>query len=369
MADRSPSPPTRRRVLLSGAAGLTALAAGCVGDSGDGSGDDGADDTDTDDQFETVQLGPTSERPFWAQADPDRPGVVSLYDSVDDIGRGRAMLDGEFEDEIEQFVDETEFETQRLLRIEAVGPNGCYDRLRLENLTVADGTVRGEATATTPEDHGECPQVVTYQRAFVRVDAPVDIAEFELTDGWGETATVRSDEQLRLDPDQLSGVVGPAGAPPAVPEPLACDLQRKAQVSDEDEIVRGNKPEEPAFALRVGQASYEYGDTATIQLTNTTTDRLVTGNQYKYNLQLYTENGWQDIRVFSDDARGYTDEGIVHPPGEGFEWTVPLTEDGVLTDHILEENLEVCPDLQTGRYRFLFWPTDLAVEFDLVVSE
>lgn len=123
MTDRSPPPPTRRRVLLSGAAGLTALAAGCVGDSGDGSGtDDGADDTDTDDQFETVQLGPTSETPVWAQADPDRPGVVSLYDSVDDVGRERATLDGESEDEIEQFVDETEFETQRLLRIEAVAP-------------------------------------------------------------------------------------------------------------------------------------------------------------------------------------------------------------------------------------------------------
>lgn len=376
MTNRSPL--TRRQALLSGTVGLGTLLAGCIDDDGNdgaggngtgGNGDENGAENNGETSFETKQLGPAVGTPVWARADRDRPGVVFLHESPGDIGFGSATVEVNFEDEqIEQFIGETDFETQRLLRVEAVGPNGCHDRIEFDGLAVEDGTVLGEATVTSPEDGEACDQAITYPRAFVRVDAPVDVAELEITDGWGETATVRSDEQPRFDPDELDGGVAPAGDPPAVPEPLACEgFERKLQWSDEDDILLGNE-DDPTFALRVAETSYKYGDTALIRLTNTTMDWLITGNRHKYNLQLRTADGWQDVRATEDELFGYTDEGIMHPPGGGFEWELDLTEEGILADHIHGDRLEVCPDLRTGRYRFVYWPTDLAVEFDLTVE-
>jgi hypothetical protein len=77
-----------------------------------------------------------------------------------------------------------------------------------------------------------------------------------------------------------------------------------------------------------------------------------------------TENGWQDVRGSTEHERfAYTDEAVMHRPGEGFEWTFELTESGLVADHT--HDLTVCPDLQTGRYRFVYFSPGVAVSFDL----
>lgn len=361
---RDGPPLTRRQTLVGGTAGVAALLAGCTGDDGE-NGDDENGDGETA-TFETKQLGPAVGTPAWYRADDDRAGVVFLHDSPS-IRTGSTAPQVEFDDEeIAQFVTETDFESQRLLRVEVAAPDGCHDRVEFDDLTIEDHTVVGEATATAPEDREGCDHALTVPRALVRVDTPVDLAALDVTDGWGETESVRSDDQPRFDPADLAGAVAPSGDPPAVPAPLDCDGQdRTTQVSDEGDIILGNG-DDPGFVLRVDRTSYEYGDTATVRLTNTTMDWLATGNRRKYNLQVRTENGWQEVRTVDGSPPFYTDEAILHPPGDGFEWSLELTEGGLVGDH--GDTFEVCPALQTGRYRFIYWPTDLAVEFDLTVE-
>jgi len=109
-------------------------------------------------------------------------------------------------------------------------------------------------------------------------------------------------------------------------------------------------------------------DFLTVELTNVTDEPVYTGNRTKYNIQAYTEDGWQDVRVADEEQRfGYEDDAVEHPPGEGFEWPVELTEAGIVagTHHA---HAEVCPELSSGRYRFAFFGiTDgaVAVAFDL----
>jgi hypothetical protein len=122
----------------------------------------------------------------------------------------------------------------------------------------------------------------------------------------------------------------------------------------------------PTFALRADDTTYQFGDAVTITLTNLLPERNGTGNRHKYNIQVLTEAGWQDVRGSTNrDLFPYTDEGILHDPGEGFEWTFDLTAEGVTGGHVHEDDLEVCPDLQPGRYRFLFWEPTVAVTVDV----
>jgi len=61
-----------------------------------------------------------------------------------------------------------------------------------------------------------------------------------------------------------------------------------------------------------------------------------------------------------------TNDPISHAPGEGFEWTFELTDGGVVPDaHQHGDSPTVCPSLQPGRYRFLYWEPGVAVEFDV----
>jgi hypothetical protein len=64
------------------------------------------------------------------------------------------------------------------------------------------------------------------------------------------------------------------------------------------------------------------------------------------------------------DRSNDADEPIRLPPGAGFEWSIELTESGVVADHS-QLSARACPSLQPGRYRFVFWgANDLAVAFD-----
>lgn len=325
---------------------------------------------------EIRQLGGEMERPYWAVADEDLPGVVydvttPAFDKPDSH-----VLQ---HDDAKAFVEETDSEREILLQIGSVGPDTSYQNVSIADVAVEDGILVGNATASTTEEpddeNGEfTTQPLAYPWALLRVEfdtKPPEHAEFTITDGWDETERVSTEDVLPLEPDQLGGYVSPDGDPPAVPDTLDCDddeFERHPQGTDEDHVDLGESESDgkPTWALRVEQTSYERGDTVRISLTNVSGRSLGTGNSSKYNLQIRTEAGWQDIRG-SDDLReaAYTDEAIFHPPGDGFDWTFELTEEGVVTNHFHEERLRVCPALQTGRYRFLCWDPAIAVEFDV----
>jgi len=82
---------------------------------------------------------------------------------------------------------------------------------------------------------------------------------------------------------------------------------------------------------------------------------------------VFTEDGWTDVRGGDGDRFGYTDEAIAHPPGETVAWEFTMTESGLVADENQPGGLRVCPDLQPGRYRFVFFgAADIAAAFDYV---
>jgi hypothetical protein len=110
---------------------------------------------------------------------------------------------------------------------------------------------------------------------------------------------------------------------------------------------------------RIDGTPCECGDTATVRLINTTDSRISIGLKERYQIELFTEDGWQDVRgKTSHDDFEYVDLGAEPKPGEVYEWSLRLTEEGLVAG---AEELTVCPDLVSGRYRFVYWGTDTPV--------
>jgi hypothetical protein len=370
--------PDRRSILRTVGLGAGAALAGCLG-IGDGGTETPTPDGDGITDFETL--------PFTIRNDPgwheDSIGYAAVADSED---RRRALIgmfdpSGDRRDEVEAFLDGIDYETERLVVVESAGPNACYSRLDVGNVRVEEGRLRADAMVVdTSEDDEACADVVTFPSTLLRVafeDSPRDEVAIDVTDGWGEKATVAAtaDDALSPGPADLPGHVRPDSEPSPV-TPLECDrdgIKRHPQWFDEGNVAWGDLEAdgESAFSLRVESLDYAYGDTARIQLTNVADETLSTGNRAKYNLQVYTDDGWQDLRVKDeDDYFEYTDEAIGHPPGDGFEWEIELTEAGIV-EGTYHDDAEVCPDLQSGRYRFAYFGTigdgAVAVSFDLTV--
>ena len=378
---------TRRTALHAGGVALLALLAGCVGDDTDG--ENGTDDESDDSaggenadapavvETETFPLGAPLSQPWWYRYDEDAPGGVYLHESESSLRDGPVVdLTEDRQEQLSAFVDETDFETSLLVQVGSAGPNTCHNRIDVSNLAIEDGTLVGAATVQdTREEEEVCGEAVTFPWTLVRVTVDgslPDSARLSITDGWENEGEVVAPKQRHLDPDELDGHVRPEGDPPAIPPELECDdseFERHGQWVDEGDISLGEASDDgtPVFALRVDEQTYELGETARITLTNLTDKQQMTGNRSKFNLQVNTEAGWQDVRGFPDGkALPYTDEGIIHPPGGGFEWELELTEEGVASEGMHGDRLTVCPDLPAGRYRFLFWEVDVAVEFDVV---
>jgi hypothetical protein len=379
-------PPQRRTVLRLAGLGAVTTLAGCLGPSAPGS-EDGSDDGTTDGSenaltVDTQQFVTHGSRPDWDTE--DAVGRVVLIDSEE---RRRAVLSpyeapDKRSDELEEFLDGVEYDSERLLFVESVGPDACHDRVELTNVRLSGGQLRADAAVTDTSDGGvACAEVISYPSAIARISFgaetdPANSAAVEITDGWEETATVSAsvDDSLGSDVGSLDGSIRPDTEADPI-ESLECDrsnVHRHQQAFDEDDLVWGDvgRDGRVTLGLRIDDTELGYGDTARLRLTNVADEVVHTGNRAKYNVQAYTENGWQDVRVADEgDPFEYTDEAIGHAPGEGFEWSFELTESG-LTEGTYHDHAEVCPDLAAGRYRFAYWGvTDgadaVAVAFDL----
>lgn len=221
-----------------------------------------------------------------------------------------------------------------------------------------DGTGAGGTPTGTADDASGTPDEPTANESTAE----------EPTETPGETP-----DGTPIEPDDLPGYVRPEGDPETVPAALDCEDEafvRHPQAFEEDDLNWGDALEDAdfaGFALRVNELSFERGEEVRITMTNVSGESRYTGNRHKYNVQLYTEAGWRDVRGWSDGgSHGYTDEAVGHSPGEGFEWTFELTEEGVVADHAHGDSIAVCPDLRAGRYRFVFWEPLVGVAFDLV---
>lgn len=362
--------PDRRDVIRLTGTGVALALAGCLSGETDPNGSDPSIDS------ETTPFDTRTDRPAWDEAGDHGRVVV-----IDDEDRERAVL-GQYDpsqsrqEAIREFLSEVDYDRERLVLVESAGPDACHDRLEFGSIEARDGRIRAAASVIDSSgDATACATVVTFPAALARVafeGEPLDAATVEITDGWGETATVDAAATDRIGPDidTLEGYVRPDSDPTPI-DPLECDadgVQRYPAFFDD--VVWGDVEHDgdPSLALRIAVTEYEHGDTARIRLTNVADRTIDTGNSEKYSIQAYTESGWQDVRVGDEDGFfEYTDEAIVHYPGEGFEWSIELTEAGIAAA-ASHDHTEVCPDLASGRYRFVYWGTTggaVAVGFDL----
>ena len=382
---------TRRKTLL---ATSTALGlAGCIDDLPSSTDDkpnnddkpnddDGTNDDPDDVGHDVFQLGHSQAQPLWT-TDADATGFITRLDAEDDavwMVENPEEVDG-----LQSWLAETDFSQSTIVYVETAAPNTCYTELGVSNVGIEDDRVVGRAEAVdTSGENGACGQAETHPSAFVRVssdDIPGEAA-FTVVDGWGDASEVTTDG-LYIDPAGLPGHVQPDGDPRKL-EAFSCentDFRRLEGPNDEVALGEALRDDHLAFAMRVhatgtakpgGQEAppqFGRGDEVRVTLWNISTDVQLTGNRHKWNLQILTMDGWQDVRgTTGEESVGYDDVALEHRPGKAFEWTFEMTEAGVLEGHVHEEHLAVCPDLQPGRYRFVYngivSGEPLAVEFN-----
>ncbi|WP_254840611.1 hypothetical protein [Natronomonas marina] len=368
----------RRDALRAGCLGVGAALAGCLG--GDG------ERVPTESPPRAVLSVTDAETtPFAVRGAVGWDDATGYVVVVDSEARQRSLLTKydlpeERRDRILEFVDGVDYESERLVLVESVGPDGCHDELEIDGVRVGDEGIRASATVRDTSTGGEsCTEALVYPSSLLRVAFnadPPDRAVVDVTDGRGESSTVAAsvDDSLSPAPEDLPGNVRPdADADPVAS--LSCELagvERHDQRFDEDDRQWGDYERDgrTTLSLRVDDLAYDYGDTLNVGLTNVADEPVETGNSAKYNLQVRTEAGWQDVRVIDEtEAFVYTDEAVSHGPGEGFDWSIELTEAGIVEASVQGE-AEVCPDLQAGRYRLAYFGVGegaVAVAFDLEV--
>ncbi|MFC7215622.1 hypothetical protein ACFQO4_16220 [Saliphagus sp. GCM10025334] len=386
--------PSRRTILRSGALGVGLAVAGCLDASSTGSspgdendeddpnGGDGANGTDstngTDDSknndgtgsspeitgVETVALEPRTDEPPWAA---DGIGTVALITGPDVLERLDAVATNRTAETVDPFLEETDFETEVLVLVESGGPTICHDSIEVDdvNFDAQESAITATATVVDSSDGG-CGEALAYPSSLTRISFDGDgvwlhNAVVTLTDGWGNTETVEAARERVIDPSGLEGGVEPDGDPATIPEALECSNDDFQRLSSAQSVRWGDAD---AFAMRVDPLEIAHGESVSITMANLTSVEQGTGNDRKFSLEVRTESGWQEVRGHrSEHGIGYTDEGIIHRPGEGFDWEIELSEAAVQE---LYSGLEVCPGLPAGRYRFVYRPLDLAVAFDVL---
>ncbi|UTF52907.1 hypothetical protein [Natronosalvus rutilus] len=384
--------PSRRTILRSGALGVGFVVAGCLDasptgsspgedgkdDPNDGDGANGTDSTNgTDDSknndgtgsspkitdVETIDLDPRTDELLWAS---DGIGTVALITDADVLERLDAVATNRSAETVDPFLEETDFETEVLVLVESGGPTVCHDSIEVSDVTFDAQESAITATATVVDSsEGSCGEALAYPSSLTRVSFEdrmwLHNAVVTLTDGWGNTETVEAAHERVIDPSELEGGVEPDGDPTAIPEALECSDDEFQRLAAAQSVRWGDAD---AFAMRVDPLEVTRGESVSITMRNLTSVEQGTGNDRKFSLEVRTEAGWQEVRGHrSEHGIGYTDEGIIHRPGEGFDWEIELTEAAVQE---LYSGLEVCPGIPAGRYRFVYWPLDLAVAFDVL---
>lgn len=120
------------------------------------------------------------------------------------------------------------------------------------------------------------------------------------------------------------------------------------------------------WQLRITDTELDIGETFAIQLLNTSDSVQTTNPKEQYNFQAYTDRGWSEIRWMKEQVE-YSEESVEIQPGEGYIWAFYTTEEGLVAGHPQGDKLTICPEVQEGRYRFIFSEPSIAVHFNITV--
>lgn len=150
------------------------------------------------------------------------------------------------------------------------------------------------------------------------------------------------------------------GDPPALPDPLTCEQagkQRVRQEFEESGLQYGTARSSaglPVLRLSADKQAVSRGETVTITVQNVSMIPKQRGAKSRNTLQVLTEDGWQDVRVWTPGSIPPHPRDQAMWPGDSLEWSLTMTEEEIPNAYIFATELEVCPRLPAGRYRFVF---------------
>lgn len=129
---------------------------------------------------------------------------------------------------------------------------------------------------------------------------------------------------------------------------IDCNQQeayRRGQFFSEEEVSWGGGIEDN-WVMAVDGHTFQRGDEVTIQARNISEEIQNHLAKSQYNLQVFTESGWQDVRIVGEWSGVVSHDAILgKKPGESISWTISLDED----------EPSYCPGLPDGGYRFAYY--------------
>jgi hypothetical protein len=109
------------------------------------------------------------------------------------------------------------------------------------------------------------------------------------------------------------------------------------------------------YRLRVEDPRISVGETLVATLENVSGETNSSGNKAKFDIQYRDADRWRTIFGREDVFAGWSDEGVTHGPGEGFQWELTFTQDGASDAVRHSPTYHVCAPLEGGEYRFVYW--------------
>lgn len=119
------------------------------------------------------------------------------------------------------------------------------------------------------------------------------------------------------------------------------------------------------WQLSLSQETVTSGDAITIILQNTSPRKQQSASKWNYNLQLYTTNGWQEIR-YTDTKFTFPDTSITQSPDGTFIWRFLITNNEFIGNTgPYKQHISFCSGLPKGTYRFVFQHPAIAAKFTI----
>ncbi len=109
------------------------------------------------------------------------------------------------------------------------------------------------------------------------------------------------------------------------------------------------------YRLEIEDQSISVGETLVATLENVSGETNTSGNKGKFDIQYRDTDRWRTIFGREDVFAGWSDEGVMHDPGDGFRWELTFTQDGASDAVRHSPTYHVCAPLSSGEYRFVYW--------------
>lgn len=180
----------RRKVLAGVGSTIAVSLAGCIGRESSSEESGGIEDVrealEGEYAFDggTVTIKQLGRSQWWITLE-DSPARVGLF------GSEQEALDEDPPEDVRAVIDETDFETERLLIIGTYGPTSPYTDVRIDSLSLSGDTLVGSGIAYT--EHEPDAMEESYPAALLRIsfdEDPVDEAQITVTSGGGPSNPV-----------------------------------------------------------------------------------------------------------------------------------------------------------------------------------